>query len=866
MFCGLLILLFSAALGEKCGEHITITNANYLTSPGYPVSYLPSQRCTWLLQAPEAHHKILINFNPHFDLEDRGCKYDYVEVWDGKDDNGQLVGKYCGKIAPSPIVSSGSQLYIKFASDYETHGAGFSIRYEVFKTGPECSRNFTSSSGVITSPGFPEKYPHNLDCTFMIFAPEMSEIVLEFDKFEIEPDTTPPSGAQCRYDRLEIWDGFPGVGPFIGRYCGQESPSRVVAYTGILSITLTTDNAIAKEGFLANFTVLERMASEINLDCSEPLGMESEEISTDQIRASSQYNTNWSPGRSRLNYHENGWTPAQDSSREWIQVDLGFLRIVSAIGMQGAVSRETKKGYYVTSYKLDLSSNGEDWIPLKDGSKQKVFVGNSNPKDVVKAALPKPTLTRFIRIRPVTWEQGISIRFEVYGCRVSDYPCFNMLGMVSGAISDAQISVSSQGDRGWMPENARLLTSRSGWTLQQHQNFRNEWLQVDLGQEKHVTGLIVQGGKLRELKVFTRKFRVGYSSNGTNWTLLQDEHGNKPKVFEGNLNYDTPELRVLEPLVTRFLRIYPERASPAGMALRLELLGCDLGESPDGVVIDGNQCCEPNPQTLLPDFLFFACNFGWAEDPSFCGWTTERDGSAQWLLRSSGSQAVDSGPILDRAGGSGNFVYLLPSEGAQGSATGRLVSPTLTGHDEELCMSFWYHMVGPHIGALRITQRKRTLEGEEEDVLLWIVSGHQGGHWKEGRVRVPASSRPYQMVIEGEIESQNPGHIAVDDVKMLDDMDECRGWTMFPDYSNTDYGEAGTMLRTLDPILITIIAMSALGVFLGAICGVVLYCACSHGSMSDRNLSALENYNFELVDGVKLKKDKLNTQKSYSEA
>lgn len=51
------------------------------------------------------------------------------------DENGQLVGKYCGKIAPSPVVSSGNQLFIKFVSDYETHGAGFSIRYEVFKTG-----------------------------------------------------------------------------------------------------------------------------------------------------------------------------------------------------------------------------------------------------------------------------------------------------------------------------------------------------------------------------------------------------------------------------------------------------------------------------------------------------------------------------------------------------------------------------------------------------------------------------------------------------------------------------------------------------------------------------------------------------------
>ena len=82
-------------------------------------------------------------------------RYDYVEVRDGVDENGQLVGKYCGKIAPSPVVSSGYQLYIKFVSDYETHGAGFSIRYEVFKTGEmrnsERANNHKISSHTHTS-------------------------------------------------------------------------------------------------------------------------------------------------------------------------------------------------------------------------------------------------------------------------------------------------------------------------------------------------------------------------------------------------------------------------------------------------------------------------------------------------------------------------------------------------------------------------------------------------------------------------------------------------------------------------------------------------------------------------------------------
>uniref|UniRef100_A0AAY4DJD2 Neuropilin n=1 Tax=Denticeps clupeoides TaxID=299321 RepID=A0AAY4DJD2_9TELE len=702
--------------------------ANYLTSPGYPQSYYPSQKCVWVITAPGPHQRILINFNPHFDLEDRECKYDYVEVRDGVDESGQLVGKYCGKIAPSPVVSSGNQLFIKFVSDYETHGAGFSIRYEVFKTGPECSRNFTASSGVIKSPGFPEKYPNNLDCTFMIFAPKMSEIILDFESFELEPDTTPPAGVFCRYDRLEIWDGFPGVGPYIGRYCGPKTPGRIISYTGILALTINTDSAIAKEGFSANYTIIERTVPE-DFDCTEPLGMESGEIPANQIIASSQYSASWAPERSRLNNFENSWTPSEDSNKEWIQVDLGFLRFVSAIGTQGAISQETSKTYFVKTYKVDVSSNGEDWITLKEGSKQKVFQGNTNPTDVARAHLPKPTLTRYIRIRPVTWESGIALRLEVYGCKISEYPCSGMLGMVSGLITDAQITASSHTDRNWVPENTRLLTSRSGWTLlPQPQPYTDEWLQVDLGEEKLVRGLIIQGGKHRENKIFMKRFRLGYSSNGSEWKMVQDTNGNKPKIFEGNLNYDTPVLRTVEPLLTRFVRVYPDRATPTGMGLRLELLGCEI---------------EGRPRN--------ADHF--AEQTNF--------------KRSSGTPTLNTG-------GSGNFITLATT--AQQAEVARIVSPVVASQDSDLCVSFWYHMVGSHIGTLHVKQRKENTQGKA-DILLWTVSGHQGNRWREGRVLVPHSSKPYQVVIEAVVERKSFGDIAVDDIKILDNLNmaNCKG-------------------------------------------------------------------------------------------
>uniref|UniRef100_A0A8C1YPT2 Neuropilin n=1 Tax=Cyprinus carpio TaxID=7962 RepID=A0A8C1YPT2_CYPCA len=840
-------------------------SANYLTSPGYPVSYYPSQKCIWVITAPGPNQRILINFNPHFDLEDRECKYDYVEVRDGVDESGQLVGKYCGKIAPSPVVSSGNQLFIKFVSDYETHGAGFSIRYEIFKTGPECSRNFTSSSGVIKSPGFPEKYPNNLDCTFMIFAPKMSEIVLEFESFELEPDTQPPTGVFCRYDRLEIWDGFPGVGPYIGRYCGQNTPGRIISYTGILALTINTDSAIAKEGFSANFTVLERTVPDGKsilqyFDCTEPLGMETGEIHSDQIMASSQYNPSWSPDRSRLNNPENGWTPAEDSNKEWIQVDLGFLRFVSAIGTQGAISQETNKRYYVKSYKVDVSSNGEDWITIKEGPKQKIFQGNTNPTDVAKAMFPKPTLTRYLRIRPYNWETGIALRFEVYGCKISEYPCSGMLGMVSGLIADSQITVSSHTERTWVSENARLLTSRSGWTLlPQSQPYVDEWLQIDLGEEKLVRGLIIQGGKHRDNKVFMKKFRLGYSNNGSDWKMVMDATGSKPKIFEGNLNYDTPALRTVEPILTRFVRVYPDRATPAGMGLRLELLGCEMEVPtvpptiPASSTVPSDECDDDQAN----------CHSGTGDDYDQTGANTRLQRLHPYLLH------LAPFAMLITLCGSGNFIYTLAT-GAQETEVARLVSPSVSGQDSDLCLSFWYHMFGSHIGTLHIKQRRESSQGSA-DVLLWTVSGHQGNRWREGRVLIPHSNKPYQVVIESVVERKSWGDIAVDDIKILDNLNmaDCKvvDITDFPEIvENRDISGAGNMLKTLDPILITIIAMSALGVFLGAICGVVLYCACTHSGMSDRNLSALENYNFELVDGVKLKKDKLNSQNTYTEA
>uniref|UniRef100_A0A3Q2C895 Neuropilin 2b n=1 Tax=Cyprinodon variegatus TaxID=28743 RepID=A0A3Q2C895_CYPVA len=447
----------------------------------------------------------------------------------------------------------------------------------------DCSRNFTSRTGLIESPGFPDKYPHNLECSFIIIVPPSMDVTLTFLTFDLENDPLPGSDGDCKYDWLEVWDGLPGVGPLIGRYCGTRVPPEIQSSTGILSLAFHTDMAVAKDGFSARYNMTHKEVSE-TFHCSNALGMESGKITDEQIMASSSFQDgNWLPRQARLNFKENGWTPAEDNNREYIQVDLHTLKVLTGIATQGAISKETKNVYYVTTFKLEVSTNGEDWMVYRHGKNHKVFHANTDPTEVVLNRIPQPVLTRFVRIRPQSWKNGISLRFELYGCQITDAPCSELQGMLSGLLPDSQISASSMRDIHGSMGAARLVASRSGWFPNPTQPIAGEeWLQVDLGVPKTVRGIITQGARGLEgstssdSRAFVRKYKLAHSLNGKDWSYIIDSKTGFAKIFEGNSHYDTPEVRRFDEIVAQHIRVFPERWSPAGIGMRMEVLGCDL--------------------------------------------------------------------------------------------------------------------------------------------------------------------------------------------------------------------------------------------------------------------------------------------------
>ncbi|XP_038278180.1 neuropilin-2 isoform X3 [Dermochelys coriacea] len=822
-----LCLAGSGGLGEavqSCGGRLNSKDAGYITSPGYPQDYPSHQNCEWLIYAPEANQKIILNFNPHFEIEKHDCKYDFIEIRDGDSESADLLGKHCGNIAPPTIISSGSSLYIKFTSDYARQGAGFSLRYEIYKTGSEdCSRNFTSSNGTIESPGFPDKYPHNLDCTFTIMAKPKMEIILQFLTFDLEHDPLQVGEGDCKYDWLDIWDGIPQVGPLIGRYCGTKTPSEIRSATGILSLTFHTDLAVAKDGFSARYYLVQQEIPE-NFQCNVPLGMESGRISNEQISASSTYSDGrWTPQQSRLNSDDNGWTPNLDSNKEFLQVDLRFLTMLTAIATQGAISKETQNGYYVRSYKLEVSTNGEDWMMYRHGKNHKVFQANTDVTEVVLNKIHTPVLTRFVRIRPQVWHNGIALRLELYGCRITDSPCSNMLGMLSGLISDSQISASSIRGYDWSPSMARLVSSRSGWfpRIPQAQPGE-EWLQVDLGVPKNVKGVVIQGARggdsitMVEARSFVKKFKVAYSMNGKEWEYIQDTKTMQPKLFEGNMHYDIPEVRRFDPVPAQYIRVHPERWSPAGIGMRLEVLGCDWTDvkptsetlkptlkseettSPYPTDEETTECgdgCGEGDDAQLP--VGFSCNFDLPED--LCGWSNDPATDYMWSFHSRSNWFSNSGPSTASLPESKSYLRL-QSSGRRVDQRTRLISPVIYLPRSAVCMVFQYHASGGNGIMLQVWR-----EASQENKLLWIISEDQGDEWKEGRIILPSYNMDYQIVFEGVIRKGHSGEIAIDDIRIGSDisLENCmEPITAFP--GENFYIPGGTLLPGSEPTVDTV--------------------------------------------------------------
>ena len=112
--------------------------------------------------------------------------------------------------------------------------------------------------------------------------------------------------------------------------------------------------------------------------------------------------------------------------------------------------------------------------------------------------------------------------------------------MENGAISDAQITASTQRDN-HVASRARLDTKfagvkEGGWVSAVED--LNQWLQVDLGSYTTVTRVATQGRKPNLIPLYNyfcvQTYSLQYSTDGENFHFYKESGDNSLKVFQSS--------------------------------------------------------------------------------------------------------------------------------------------------------------------------------------------------------------------------------------------------------------------------------------------------------------------------------------------
>uniref|UniRef100_A0A8C1GP80 CUB and Sushi multiple domains 2 n=1 Tax=Cyprinus carpio TaxID=7962 RepID=A0A8C1GP80_CYPCA len=269
-----------------------------ITSPNFPVQYDNNANCTWIITASDPAKVIKLTFE-EFDLE-RG--YDTLTVGDGAviGDQRTVFHVLSGTTTPDLVVSTSHQMWLNFKTDDTSGSLGFKVSYEEIDQGGcgdpgipaygkregtgfrhgdklyfeclpafelvgkknitcqknnqwsakkpscvfSCFFNFTTPSGVLLSPNYPQEYGNNMHCVWLIIAKPESRINLAFNDLSMEK----------QFDFLSIKDGGKAESPILGTFSGDVLPSPITTSGHVARLEFLTDHTYTERGFNITFT------------------------------------------------------------------------------------------------------------------------------------------------------------------------------------------------------------------------------------------------------------------------------------------------------------------------------------------------------------------------------------------------------------------------------------------------------------------------------------------------------------------------------------------------------------------------------------------------------------------------------------
>ena len=155
-------------------------------------------------------------------------------------------------------------------------------------------------------------------------------------------------------------------------------------------------------------------------DCSQELGAQNWGIPNTAFTAKSMLGSDYQPFYGRLQKNSNGWCSNRGTSvSEYIQVDLGTVKAVTGVAIQGEGGANDGDNY-VTKFKLQYSIDNLNWnYYIETGASARIFDGLQRKERIeTKVNWFGRTMARYLRIVPT--ERSTSelscVRLEFYGC------------------------------------------------------------------------------------------------------------------------------------------------------------------------------------------------------------------------------------------------------------------------------------------------------------------------------------------------------------------------------------------------------------------------------------------------------------------
>ena len=106
---------------------------------------------------------------------------------------------------------------------------------------------FSNESGILTSPSYPNPYPNNAECEYIISQPNGTCVNLTVEAFDVE------AIGGCSTDFLEIRDGMDPDSPLLGKFCGNtigsDIPTSIQSTQQNLRISFRSNYIANGQGF-----------------------------------------------------------------------------------------------------------------------------------------------------------------------------------------------------------------------------------------------------------------------------------------------------------------------------------------------------------------------------------------------------------------------------------------------------------------------------------------------------------------------------------------------------------------------------------------------------------------------------------------